>query len=83
MLICNSYTCPLNYIQFHIPEQNINAAQVCLHFYIDGSLRNEVLNLYLFRNLAEVREIVSQWRKRYNEDRLHDALGGLPPVVYA
>jgi putative transposase len=54
-----------------------------LHSYIDGSLHNEVLNLYLFRNLAEVREIVSQWRKRYNEDRLHDALGGLPPVVYA
>jgi putative transposase len=47
------------------------------------SLRNEVLDLYLFRNLAEVHEIVSQWRRQYNEDRPHDALGGLPPVVYA
>ncbi len=47
------------------------------------SLRYEVLDLYLFRNLAEVREIVSQWRRQYNEDRPHDALGGLPPVVYA
>jgi Integrase core domain len=42
-------------------------------------VRNEVHDLYLFRNLAEVREIVSQWRRQYNEDRPHDALGGLPP----
>ena len=44
---------------------------------------NGVLNLYLFRNRAEVRETVSQWKKQFSEDRPHDALGGLPPVVYA
>ncbi|MHC4951893.1 MAG: integrase core domain-containing protein, partial [Planctomycetota bacterium] len=47
------------------------------------SLRNEVLDLYLFRNLAEVGEIVSRWRKQYNEDQSHDALGGFPPDIYA
>jgi putative transposase len=47
------------------------------------TLRNEVLDLYLFRSLDEVREIVSQWRSQYNEDRPRDALGGLPPVAYA
>jgi transposase InsO family protein len=47
------------------------------------TVRNEVLDLYLFRNLAEVREIVSQWRRQYNEDRPHAPLGGLPPLVYA
>lgn len=45
--------------------------------------RNEVLNLYLFRSLHEVREITSRWIDEYNDLRPHDALGGLPPSVYA
>ena len=44
--------------------------------------RNEILNLYLFRRLNEVREITSRWLVEYNERRPHDALGGLPPCVY-
>lgn len=47
------------------------------------SLRNELLDLFLFRNLAQVRKLVSQWRAQYDEQRPHDALGGLPPRVYA
>lgn len=47
----------------------------------NGTLRNEVLDLYVFENVAEVREIVSQWQQQYNGDRPHDALGGLPPIV--
>ena len=42
-----------------------------------------MLNLYLFRSLHEVREITSRWIDEYNELRPHDALGGLPPSVYA
>ncbi len=45
--------------------------------------RNEVLNLYLFRSLYEVRKITSRWMDEYNDLRPHDALGGLPPTVYA
>jgi len=45
--------------------------------------RNEVLKLYLFRSLREVREITSRWIDEYNDLRPHDALGGLPPSVYA
>lgn len=44
--------------------------------------RNEVLNLYLFPSLDEVREITSRWLIEYNELRPYDALGGLPPCVY-
>lgn len=47
------------------------------------SVRREVLDLYLFRNLAQVRQLVEQWRLQYNEQRPHDSLGGLPPSVYA
>ena len=38
--------------------------------------QNEVLNLYLFRNLGEVREITSRWLIEYNELRPHDARVG-------
>jgi transposase InsO family protein len=30
-----------------------------------------------------VKEIVSQWRRQYNEDRPRDALAGLLPAAYA
>lgn len=39
-----------------------------------GSLIKEVLNLYLFRNLGEVREITYSWIIDYNEKRPHDSL---------
>ena len=42
--------------------------------------REEVLNLYLFRNLAEVRETTHGWRIDYNEHRPHDALEGRTPA---
>ena len=74
---CQANGVLIDYIEPCKPNQNAFIER------FNCSLRNEVLNLYLFRNLAEVREIISQWRKQYNEDRPHDALGGLPPVVYA
>ena len=42
--------------------------------------REEVLNLYLFRNLAEVQETTHGWRIDYNEHRPHDALEGRTPA---
>lgn len=44
--------------------------------------RNEVLNLYLFRSLDEVREITSRWLRTYNELRPHEALQGAAPGLY-
>jgi len=32
--------------------------------------------------LDQVREITYQWLIVYNEQRPHDALGGLPPAVF-
>jgi len=44
--------------------------------------RNEVLNLYLFRSLDEVREITAEWMTIYNEQRPHEALQGMTPYTY-
>lgn len=63
----------------HVPGQQ---DQVCIERF-NRTYRNEVLNVYLFRSLHEVREITSRWIDEYNDLRPHDALGGLPPSVYA
>ena len=44
--------------------------------------RTEVLNMYAFRRLSEVREITDSWIREYNEDRPHDSLSDLTPREY-
>lgn len=43
----------------------------------------EVLDMYLFDSLNEVRRIIKHWQEEYNKHRPHQALHKLPPVSYA
>ncbi|MBA3086414.1 transposase, partial [Salmonella enterica] len=47
------------------------------------TLRTEILDMYLFRTLSEVRELTENRRTEYNEERPHSSPGGIPPVTYA
>ena len=45
----------------------------------NGKLRNELLNRESFSTLREVQVLTEDWRKHYNHERPHSALGGRPP----
>jgi putative transposase len=45
--------------------------------------REEVLDMYLFKNIQEVQEITDQWINEYNTERPHHSLGNLSPWEYA
>jgi transposase InsO family protein len=46
----------------------------------NGKLRDECLNRESFMTLAEVKVLIEQWRKEYNEVRPHSACGYKPPA---
>jgi len=44
--------------------------------------REDVLDMYLFRTLTEVRELSSEWSYEYNGERPHESLNNITPYEY-
>ncbi len=67
----------LCFIQPGTPTQNALIER------FNRTMRTEVLDRYIFNNMSEVRQMLEDWRHRYNHQRPHSALGGVPPARYA
>lgn len=73
---CQKHNVKMVHIQPGKPNQNAYIER------FNRTFREEVLNVYLFSSLEEVREITWRWLIDYNEQRPHDALNGLTPTAY-
>lgn len=67
----------LEFIQPGKPTQNSYVER------FNRTFRDEILNFYVFSKLSEVRSIVDDWIKEYNEQRPHESLGNLTPGEFA
>jgi putative transposase len=73
---CEQHGIEIRYVQPGKPNQNAFIER------FNRTYREEVLNSYLFEDLEHVREMTHWWLIAYNEQRPHDALGGLPPTTF-
>ena len=66
----------LEYTQPDRPYQNGDIER------FNRTYRQEVLDLYWFRDINEVQTITDQWAVVYNTERPHDSLRNITPIAY-
>lgn len=66
----------IDYIQPGCPYQNSYIER------FNRTYRDGVLDLYLFSNLDEVRQITDDWIHLYNFERPHDSLNDMTPIEF-
>lgn len=66
----------INYIQPGKPAQNAYIER------FNRTYRQEVLDLYLFKDVMDVQVITDEWLYEYNNERPHESLKNLSPINY-
>jgi putative transposase len=71
-----SHAIIIDYIKLGSPFQNGFVER------FNRTYREDVLDLYLFASLDEVRQVTDDWMQLYNYERLHDGLSDMTPIDY-
>ena len=73
---CYIHSIELKFIQPGSPTQNSRMER------LNGSMRREFFDAYLFDTLSEVKTMTEEWVYDYNNHRPHSTLGKLSPIEY-
>ena len=73
---CDERRIALHYTQPGKSDQNAFIER------FNRSYRTEVLDVYLFESLAEVRALTERWLVAYNQERPYQSLGRVPPLMF-
>ena len=74
---CKENKIQLIFIQPGEPTQNAFIER------LNGTLRRDILNAYVFKTLNEFREVTKEWMYDYNNNRPHTALNNKTPTEFA